>query len=107
MNNKQLKILWLGIGIFALVGLFPPTGSSQWPYVCMLLGAKVDVVCLCIHWAAIAVVTGGLIYTLKVDPKLKDTTNKACFLVALAGLLVGSSIVFLAGIMNIIADRLR
>lgn len=99
--------MWLGIGIFALVGLFPPTGSSQQPYVCILLGTDVDVIYLCIHWVIIAVVTGGLIYTLKVDPKLKDTTNKACFLVALAGLLVGSSIVFLAGIMNIIADKFR
>jgi len=71
MTKTQLKVLWIGIAIFVLMGLFPPTGSSYFPpYDFILTGANVDVCLLCIQWAIVAVVTGGLIYILKFDPEL-------------------------------------
>lgn len=105
MTKTQLKVLWVGIGIFVLIGLFPPTGSAQWPYDFLLLGADVDVSHLCIHWAIVAVVTFGLIYTRKVDPELKIKANAVCYYMALVGLLLLALIVILAG-MEYVCDQL-
>ena len=97
----QLTILWIGIGIFVLFGLFPPTGSSRWPYDFILAGPSVDVSLLCIHWAITVVVTSGLIYTLKVDLELKNKTNALCFWGALIGLMVFVGIVILGILMSV------
>ena len=97
MSKTQLKVLWVGIGIFVLIGLFPPTGSAQWPYDFLLLGADVNVSHLCIHWAIVAVVTFGLIYTRKVDPELKIKANAVCYYVALGGLVLLALIVIIPG----------
>ncbi len=101
MKRRPIIVLWMGIGIFVLFGLFPPTGSSRWPYDFILFGPNVDVILLCIHWAITTVVTGGLLYTLKVDPELKNKANKACFWVALVGLLVFTGIVILGIIVSV------
>lgn len=68
MNRTQLKVLWVGIGIFVLMGLFPPhTGR---------FGEDIDVGALCVRWVILAVVTGGLIYSLKVEPELLQKVLK-------------------------------
>jgi len=95
MNKKQLTVLWIGIAAIVLMGIFPPwqvmeggrgafgycfilrpPGSSQstsiarfWRWrVCL---GRLDTSCLFIQWAMVAMITGGLIITLK-DKKRKD-----------------------------------
>ena len=88
MNRTQLIILWIGIAIFVLMGLFPPRSHSRRiiqqiqgisgddspepPRGGFILSDRraIDWEMLSIGWAIVAVITGGLIYSLKVDPEL-------------------------------------
>lgn len=83
MNKKQIKVLWIGIFIFVLIGIFPPL--KDWPrpvrdtnipqiYTIFDSGIKVDGTKLFVYWSIIIVLTGGLIYTFKdkKDEKPKD-----------------------------------
>jgi hypothetical protein len=76
MGKSRLKILWIGIIIFVLMGLFPPkeshtpAGSYADGYGFIFTVDNIDFNRLFVQWAIVAVVTGGLIYSLKVDPEL-------------------------------------
>jgi len=103
MNKKQKTVLWTGIAVIVLMGIFPPTRRGYEPggpippgirpppgtpsrpiYVIpahygytFLLTAKVSEIGfdkLFLQWAMVAVVTGGLIYAFKDQ---KDTKPKA------------------------------
>jgi len=67
MNKIQLKVLWVGIGIFVLMGLFPPTTRG---YNFVLERGDISLSRLLIQWTIIATITAGFIYSLKVDPEL-------------------------------------
>jgi len=67
MSKTQLKVLWAGIGIFVLMGLFPPTTRG---YHFVLNRFDISFSRLCIQWAIVAAVTTGFIYSLKIDPGL-------------------------------------
>ena len=54
MNRKQIICLWVGISTFVLIGLY----SLMRPY-------SIDTPRLCVQWAIVAVITGGLIATFK------------------------------------------
>jgi len=76
MSKTQLKILWLGISIFVLMGLFPPKESFT-PINSYVDGYgfifTVDNIAfsrIFVQWAIVAIIIGGLIYSLKVDPEL-------------------------------------
>ncbi len=82
MNRKQIIILWVGIAIFVLMGLFPPWVVYEQGHLYFLHkltlfspirtnnGSRIDVPRLCVQWAMVAVVTSGLLITLK--DKKKD-----------------------------------
>ena len=89
MNKTQLAVLWIGIGIFVLMGLFPPwmvatpqggnyfaTGFGSIlgpPYFEPTEGTaskshwkcRMDVGQLSAQWAMVTVMTAGLIYALR------------------------------------------
>ena len=67
MSKAQLKVLWVGIGIFVLMGLFPPTTRG---YNFFLEKGDISLSRLFIQWAIVAAITAGFIYSLKVDPEL-------------------------------------
>jgi hypothetical protein len=68
MNKSQLRVLWAGIGILALMGLFPPLPVQGYGFIFDVYAVSLSR--LCIECAIVAMVTGGLIYSLKVDPDL-------------------------------------
>jgi len=68
MNHTQLKVLWVGIGVIVLMGLFPP--GTYGGYDLILVARSISLGRLIIEWAIVVTVTGGLIYSLKVDPDL-------------------------------------
>jgi len=76
MSKTQLIILWIGIVIFVLMGLFPPKeyntpiGSNADGYGFILTVDNITFSRLFVQWAIVAIITGGLIYSLKVDPDL-------------------------------------
>jgi hypothetical protein len=76
MSKTQLIILWIGIVIFVLMGLFPPAqirssrGGRYIEYEFILNSANISFSRLFVQWAIVAIITGGLIYSLKVDPDL-------------------------------------
>lgn len=85
MNRKQTIVMWIGIIAFVLMGLFPawmcagpgggyvsPVSIGEARYTFVLPHennikklCRVDVSQLCAQWAMVAVITGGLIVTLK------------------------------------------
>jgi len=67
MSKTQLKVLWVGIGVFVLMGLFPPTTRG---YHFVLNRFDISFSRLCIQWAIVAAVTTGFIYSLKIDADL-------------------------------------
>ena len=99
MNRKQKVCMWVGIGVFVLMGIFPPTrrgycpAVTYWPGLIQpgvprrplwvkpahygytfLFSAEVSDIGfgkLIVQWAVVAVVTGGLIFTFG-DKKPKD-----------------------------------
>ncbi len=77
MSRTQLIILWIGIAIFVLMGLFPPDENynpryihSKGRYVFILNVRNIAFSHLFIQWVIVTAITGGLIYNLKVDPEL-------------------------------------
>jgi len=75
MSKTQLIILWIGIFIFVLMGLFPPAehsfrGEFYVGYEFILNSANISFSRLFVQWVIVAAITGGLIYSLKVDPEL-------------------------------------
>ena len=95
MNKKQTVCLCLGIIVFVLMGLFPPCTllSPIGDYVKygykfiwnqfkgryygdarddLLWESRIDASRLFVQWAAVAVITAGLIYTFKGRPKDKE-----------------------------------
>jgi hypothetical protein len=93
MNRKQTIILWVGLAIFLLMGIFPPWlmtcssgekyGEEDAGYHCILSspisfseclgyleGSKLDLRRLYTQWIIVVVATGGLIYT------FRDKQNK-------------------------------
>ncbi|HUV40775.1 MAG TPA: hypothetical protein VMW23_03180 [Sedimentisphaerales bacterium] len=92
MNRKQKIVLWIGIGLFVVMGLFPPWATklsnnrqvnSGYAFICTpppiielnttgkifgpfkSCGAHIDISRLCLQWAMVSVVAGGLIITFK------------------------------------------
>ncbi len=74
MNRKQMIVLWIGITVFVLMGLFPPFiaslpsgygGRQRYYQFILSIYGNIDIIRLCVQWAMVAVITGGLIYTLK------------------------------------------
>jgi len=68
MNRTQLITLWVGIGVLLLMGLWPPAPRGGYDFI--LDAIRVSLSRLCIEWAIVAMLTGGLIYSLRVDPDL-------------------------------------
>lgn len=78
MNKKQLIVLWIGIGIITLMGLFPPfqwhlrDGRTGITYA--FIFSEDDIIALgnlVVQWAVVAFITGGLIITFA-EKKPKD-----------------------------------
>jgi len=76
MNRKQIKCLWIGIGIFVIMGLFPPRitseptfvepGGRSWSLEYSFLLRQfddIDILRLSIQWIIVAVITGGMFLT--------------------------------------------
>ena len=60
MRTKRIEfwiVLWIGIIIFVLMGIFPPR--------IVAVGAPIDYEKLIIQWILVVVVTGGLLYSIK------------------------------------------
>jgi len=84
MNRKQKIVLWIGIAIVVLMGLFPPwmgyikaeRGYIRHTFIwyhpaARNMGMRIDVPHLCVQWSIIVAITGGLIITFK-NKKPKD-----------------------------------
>ena len=75
MTKTQLKVLWIGIAIFVLMGLFPPkethdpAGSYADGYGFIFTVDDIAFSRLFVQWVIVTVVTTGLIYTLKYKKK--------------------------------------
>jgi len=80
MSKTQLKVLWIGIGIFVLMCLFPP---MTYGYRFILERGNISLSRLCIQLAIVVAITVGFIYSLKVDPEL--TLKIPCFFSYLFG----------------------
>ena len=76
MSKTQLKILWIGIAIIVLMGIFPPKeyntpiGSYANGYDFILTVDNIAFSRLFVQWLIVVAISGGLIYSLKVDPEL-------------------------------------
>ena len=88
MNNKQKIVFWIGIAAIVLMGIFPPWIAYQpshgWGYdrgykfllrrppklsTESSLMPMIDLPRLAIQWILVAVITGGLLVTLKDEKK--------------------------------------
>jgi hypothetical protein len=68
MNKKQLICMWCGIVVFVFVGLITAAaGSDRWTYLWRYYAPL-----LIVYWPSVAIVTGGLIYTLRDKQGKKD-----------------------------------
>jgi len=70
MNKKQKNVLWIGIAIIVLIGIFPPGLGWQQTInnpltIFEVRGEFISYGKLLIQWAIVAVITGGLIYAFK------------------------------------------
>lgn len=86
MNRRQKIVLWIGIAVIVVMGVFPPwlyttTGNGlnskkNAGYSCILFppppkgvglryGISLDVSRLCVQWAIVVVITAGLIVAFK------------------------------------------
>ena len=76
MSKKQLKVLWMGIALFVLMGLFPPEVQyfrgerCAVGYEFILTAPNIAFGVLLVQWVLVVAVIGGLIYSLKVEPEL-------------------------------------
>jgi len=78
MNKKQTKILWIGIIVFVLMGLFPPyevirkvdqigrtiEGPIKYEFFLSAPG-DIDFTRLIIQWIIVSVLTVGAVYSTK------------------------------------------
>lgn len=95
MNQKQTIVMWIGIIVFVLMGLFPPYlygaikagcygfaghyfilnppvgGGAATRELLQPLALQIDIGQLCVQWAMVAVITGGFIIAFK-DKKPRD-----------------------------------
>jgi uncharacterized membrane protein len=89
MNKKQIICLWIGIVIFAFVGLTAQIQHHSYSYTAWNEGSSgttgttigdaiVDISNLLVRWVVILVITSGLIYTFrdKKAKKPKDEQNQ-------------------------------
>ena len=81
MNRTQLIVLWVGIAIVVLLGLFPPGTRGGYEFILEI--RSISLGRLIIEWAMVAAITGGLVYTLKVYPDL--LLRIACFFLSSIG----------------------
>jgi len=93
MNRKQTMVMWIGIIAFVLMGLYPPWiveggmakitlhFGPQYSYILTppkgpdtigkikdaskMFTPRIDIAILAVQWAIVAVITGGLIVTLR------------------------------------------
>jgi hypothetical protein len=76
MSTKQKIVLWVGILVFVLLGLFETAEIQQRRTRATIVGStsKATYAPVFIHLTVVAVVTGGLLVTLKdkKDKKPKD-----------------------------------
>jgi hypothetical protein len=73
-RQKRIRVLWLGISIFVLIGLFPPNQrgySTNFEFVIYNKISVTEFLMLLIMWSIVVAITCGLLYTLK-DKKPKD-----------------------------------
>lgn len=87
MNKKQIICLWIGIVIFAFVGLTAQIQHHSYSYGTLTFegvsgtsgttigDAIVDISNLLVRWVVILVITSGLIYTFR-DKKAKKPTDE-------------------------------
>jgi hypothetical protein len=81
MNKKQLIVMWVGIAIIILMGIFPPwivtvQGTDNilgHAFILSRTGRKYDINAsfLFVQWIMVVAITGGLIITFK-DKKPND-----------------------------------
>ena len=69
MNKKQKIIMWIGITIFVLMGLFPPYEYESETSYGLLIDpdgySELDFIRLAIQWIIVSVLTVGAIYSTK------------------------------------------
>ena len=74
MNNRQLIVMWIGIALFSLIGVYPPRHYGEqfrWKYPIFVQrlgsyeGTRVAIGATAIELLVIAAVTGGLMLTFK------------------------------------------
>lgn len=75
--------MWIGITVIILMGIFPPWlsvhhggvyGAGGYRFILTKSGGYPHASRLCLQWAMVGFITGGLIVTLK-DEKPKDEPN--------------------------------
>lgn len=81
MNKKQERLLWVGIAIIVLMGIFPPVMLSETDgggycgegngFIFNISDVRVDAPQLFVQWVMVAVVTGGLFVTFKDRKKIE------------------------------------
>jgi len=80
MNKNQKIVIWIGIGMFVLMGFFHPvirtyrrgSGYSQ-NYSCILSGKRsVDIKRIALQWTMLIVATGGIVFLLKENENDND-----------------------------------
>ena len=79
MNKKQKRILWIGITIVILMGLFPPYEHSMrgrekvfYDFLLFTLSSELAVARLAVQWIIVSVLTASAIYSIKGS---KEKTN--------------------------------
>ena len=91
MNKKQKIVLWIGIAVIVIMGIFPPWVISGYstgrpiagsyslitspPKMGEAYAKSIDLYRLGVQWVIVGVITGGLIYTFK-DQKDKKTKHE-------------------------------
>ncbi len=93
MNKRQLIVLWLGIAIFVLMGLFPPwygkyhqSKPLAHSFAFILLRPeihqhgkgwmKINTTQLIIQWSIVTVITSGLVLSFKKRNKTQTKETK-------------------------------
>ncbi len=84
MNRKQKIALWIGIIVIILLGLFPPFvepvgmyGRGRYYKFILFSDDNIDIIKLCVQWAIVAVITGGLIITFKDKKQIRNPQYEA------------------------------
>lgn len=68
MSKTQLTVLWAGISVLVLMGVWPPTSRGGYDFIVGATNASVGR--LMVEWVIVGVLIGGLIYSLKGEPDL-------------------------------------